>query len=152
MGEFWKDHILGAVEEQHAELPPDVTMDQQLALADRYRTVTLEEFPWIIDELDGIAAGSGVDPLMIFALTLEEIWPDPQSPSQTEGRCSDLVVGPPATAGGRMLVAHNNDLHMDAEDYMLAVEISVPDEPVTFTIGGPPWLSVGFNDAGMSFT
>jgi hypothetical protein len=37
------------------------------ALVARYRAVTLEHLPWIVEELDGAAEGAGLDPLAVFA-------------------------------------------------------------------------------------
>ncbi len=68
------------------------------------------------------------------------------------GRCSDLVVGPPHTADGHLWVAHNNDLGEASEADILAVEWRVPGEPVVFSLGIGPWISVGWNSAGLSLT
>lgn len=151
-GEYWGAHIRSAVEFDDA-LPAGVTRDALLDLASQYREATGAAAPWAIEEIDGMAAGAGVDPLALFAVTIEELWPESQPIVATQkGRCSDLVAMPPATADGHVLVAHNNDLSADDEDELLAVEWTIDDEPVIFTIGGPPWLSVGFNSEGLSFT
>ena len=68
------------------------------------------------------------------------------------GRCSDLVAAPPATADGHVWVAHNNDLSPSSEAAAIAVEWRVPGEPVVFTLGVGPWISVGWNSAGLSLT
>jgi hypothetical protein len=68
------------------------------------------------------------------------------------GRCSDLVIGPPFTADGHLWVAHTNDLGEASEARLVAVEWRVPGEPVVFSLGIGPWISVGWNDAGLSLT
>jgi isopenicillin-N N-acyltransferase-like protein len=139
-----------------AVLPAGRSRGEQLALATRYRDATRAATPWLVEEIDGAAEGASVDPLALFAASIEEIWPvRPSQAGTTErvpGRCSDLVVGPPFTADGRLYVAHTNDLGEDSEAQLVAVEWLVPGEPVVFSIGIGPWISVGWNDAGLSLT
>ena len=114
---------------------------------ERYRAATVEHAPWIVEELDGAAAGSGLDPLAVFAASVEELAPE-ESPTG----CSDLVVTGARTADGHLPVAHTNDLYAEDEEGIVAVEWRVPGEPVVFTLGSGPWISVGWNDAGLSLT
>ena len=157
-----------------AELPAGRTREAQLALAAAHRDATLRSTPWLVDEIDGAAEGAGVDALALFAASIEEIWtvrPSqagpgsggvrfrgdragsvPRARSFGHGRCSDLVAVPPATADGHVWVAHNNDLSASSEAAAIAVEWRVPGEPVVFTLGVGPWISVGWNSAGLSLT
>lgn len=142
-----------------ARLPVGRTRAAQLALAARYREATRRAVPWLVDEIDGAAEGAGVDPLALFARSVEEIWGEASMAHAlhgggrgTEGRCSDLVAVPPLTADGHAWVAHNNDLRPAAEAEVIAVEWRVPGEPVVFSLGIGPWISVGWNDAGLSLT
>ena len=139
-----------------AALPAGRSRDEQLALASRYRQATLAGTPWLVAEIDGAAEGAGVDPLALFAASIEEIWVVPPSQAGTtepvRGRCSDLVIGPPFTADGHLWVAHTNDLGEASEAQLVAVEWRVPGEPVVFSLGIGPWISVGWNDAGLSLT
>ncbi len=137
-------------------LPPGRSRDEQLALASHYRDVTLAATPWLVDEIDGAAEGAGVDPLALFAASIEEIWS--VRPSQAtggtivDGRCSDMVAAPPATPDGHVWVAHTNDLSPISEASVVAIEWRVPGEPVVFSLGIGPWISVGWNSAGLSLT
>jgi isopenicillin-N N-acyltransferase like protein len=138
-------------------LPAGRSRAEQLQLAGGYRDATRSATPWLVDEIDGAAEGAGVDPLALFAASIEEIWTDrPGQPAQgggpARGRCSDLVIGPPWTADGHLLVAHTNDLAPDDEEALVTVEWRVPGEPVVFSIGCGPWISVGWNDRGLSLT
>jgi isopenicillin-N N-acyltransferase-like protein len=112
-----------------------------------YRAVTLEHLPWIVEELDGAAAGAGLDPLAVFAGSVEEL-----APAEAPTGCSDIVVTGARSADGHLLVAHTNDLYAEDEDGIVAIEWRVPGQPVAFTLGGGPWISVGWNDAGLSVT
>ena len=138
------------------ELPAGRTRDEQLALAARYRDATRSATPWLVEEIDGAAEGAGVEPLALFAGSIEEIWT--VRPSMVtagvvvDGRCSDLVAGPPATADGHTWVAHNNDLGPASREGVVAVEWRVPGEPIVFSLGIGPWISVGWNSAGLSLT
>ncbi len=148
--------VLRAAVELDAELPPGRTRDDQLELAGRYREATLRATPWLVDEIDGAAEGAGVAALALFAASIEEIWS--VRPSQAtggaavDGRCTDMVAGPPATADGHLWVAHNNDLSPVSEASIVAIEWRVPGEPVVFSLGIGPWISVGWNAAGLSLT
>jgi hypothetical protein len=135
-------------------LPPARSLDDQLRLAAAHRDATIQATPWLVEEIDGAAEGAGVDPLALFAASIEEIWSVRPSQAGTRagvGRCSDLVAGPPATADGHLWVGHNNDF-ADAEADVIAIEWRVPGEPVVFSLGIGPWISVGWNDAGLSLT
>jgi isopenicillin-N N-acyltransferase-like protein len=101
----------------------------------------------VVEELDGAAAGAGVDPLAVFAASIEEL-----APAETATGCSDLVVTGARTADGHLLVAHTNDLYAEDEDAIVAIEWRIPGQPVVFTLGIGPWISVGWNDAGLSLT
>ena len=160
IGEACEAEIVPSVER---DLGPRYSRESYRALAARYRTVTAQSYPWLIDELQGVAAGAGVDELDVFAASIEELWtepteappegrgnPGPASPDR--GKCSDLVATPPLTEDGATLVAHNNDLAAESEARLVALEWSVDDEPRMFTIGIGPWISVGWNAAGLSLT
>ncbi|HEY4634356.1 MAG TPA: C45 family peptidase [Candidatus Limnocylindrales bacterium] len=139
-----------------AQLPAGRSRHEQLAMAARYRQATLAATPWLVDEIDGASAGADVDPLALFAVSIEEIWES--RPSQAtagtvvDGRCSDLVAGPPATADGHTWIAHNNDLGPASLSEVVAIEWRIPGEPVVFSLGIGPWISVGWNSAGLSLT
>lgn len=134
------------------------TMVEQLALAAEYRDFTAQRLPYLVEELDAVAEGAGVDPVRVFAASIEEIWSADDGPlgnaggsafGTERGRCSDLVAGPPATKDGALFVAHNNDLDAKVEPGLVAVDWNVDGEPRMFTIGTGPWISVGWNAAGI---
>jgi isopenicillin-N N-acyltransferase-like protein len=116
-------------------------------LVRRYRAVTLEHLPWIVEELEGVAQEAGVEPPAVFAASVEELAATPAAAG-----CSDLVALGEATADGHLLVAHNNDLGAEDEADLVAIEWRVKGEPTVFTLGNGPWISVGWNDAGLSVT
>jgi isopenicillin-N N-acyltransferase-like protein len=148
IGEAVAQTVREAVESPPVSLPSGRTFDQQLALAAQYRTVTQRHLPWVVEEMDGVAAAAGVDPLTLFAHSIEEIWYEPYA-AAARGRCSDLIAVAPASASGHVLAAHNNDLAPTEEPGTVAIEWRVDGEPVVFTLGIGPWISVGWNDAGL---
>lgn len=127
-----------------------------LAAARAYREATARWFPWILAELDGAASGAGADPEALFAASIEELWesrPTQPATGAREGRgCTDVAVGREGTRDGHVLVAHNNDLPAATERDVVAVEWDIPGEPRFFSLGVGPWVSVGWNDAGLSVT
>lgn len=145
-----------------AEAAGERSGELRLELAVEYHEATARSLPWLIEELDGCAEGAGVDALELFAASIEEL---PAAVARrsgddaaavpvdvARGRCSDLVAVPPATANGHVLVAHNNDLSPQTEDELVAIEWEVPGDPVVFSIGIGPWISVGFNSDGLALT
>ena len=120
----------------------------QIEAARPYREVTERELPWLVEELDAVADGAGADRLAVFAAGIEEL----DTGGEGEGACSDMVARPPASVDGHLWVAHNNDLSPAVEPDIVATEWRVPGDPVVFTIGIGPWISVGFNSAGLALT
>lgn len=151
LGDLGADQIRRAVAALDGDLPEARTVDDQLGLARAYREVTAPAYPWLLEELDGCAAGAGVDPLAFFATTIEELWYAPYA-KVTQGRCSDVVAGPAATGDGHLWIGHNNDLRPDREAEIVAIEKAVDGEPTILQLGGVPWISVGWNQAGLSLT
>jgi isopenicillin-N N-acyltransferase-like protein len=151
MGDAAAATILEDLASAWDDLPAGRTREQQLELAAAYRDFTAPRLPWLMEELEGCAEGAGVDPLELFACSIEEIWYEPRQ-RVTQGRCSDLVAGPAATADGHMLVGHTNDLRQGASERIVALEKRVDGDPVVFQLGGVPILSVGFNSAGLALT
>jgi len=151
IGEACAETIRRAVSFEGERIPEGRSRAEQLALAERYREVTLAAYPWYAEELGGAAEAAGVDPAALFACVIEEIWYPPYA-RQLEGRCTDLVAVPPATREGHVLVGHNNDMPRSYQDELVAIEYAVPGEPTVFAIGNGVWLSCGWNDAGISMT
>ena len=75
---------------------------------------------------------------------MEEIWYEPRE-RVTQGRCSDLVAGPRATADGHLLVGHTNDLRPATEDQIVAIEKRGAGRPPIFQLGG---IAVAVASAG----
>jgi hypothetical protein len=148
--------VRAAVRAIDTDLPPGRSRDEQIALAALHRDATRSSTAWLVEEIDGAAEGAGVDELELFDASIEEIWS--VRPSQAtggepiHGRCSDIVVGPPLTTDGHLWVAHDNDLSPESEAEIVAIEWRVPGEPVVLSLGIGPWISVGWNDAGLSLT
>jgi isopenicillin-N N-acyltransferase-like protein len=62
------------------------------------------------------------------------------------------VAGPPATADGHLLTAHNNDMSRRYQHDLVAIDRACEDDPHVFTIGNGIWISTGWNDAGLNLT
>lgn len=137
--------------------PEGRTRDEQLQLADRYREVTFDAYPWYAEELEGTAEAAGVDTRALFARVIEEIWYVPYARrsrrlDDRDARCTDLVAVPPATQRDHVLVGHNNDMPRSYQDELVAIEYTIPGEPTVFAIGNGVWISCGWNDAGISMS
>jgi isopenicillin-N N-acyltransferase-like protein len=154
IGEACADEIARACD-LSAHLGDEQTVYGQRALAAAHRDVTGRAEPWLLEELGGVAEGADVDALDLFAASTEEIWgvvPVSHGMGAGAGRCSDLVATAPLTADGHVVVGHTNDLSPKDEADLVALWWEVDDEPPMFTIGIGPWLSVGWNAAGLSLT
>jgi isopenicillin-N N-acyltransferase-like protein len=122
--------------------------------------------PWLHKELCGISAGSGLAVLDLYARATEEIWePAPDNTAINKNvlrrsavhrlpseKCSDFAAGPPATADSGVWLAHNNDLSLEAREKLVAIEWQVEDQPRLFTLGAGPFISIGYNAAGLALT
>jgi isopenicillin-N N-acyltransferase like protein len=156
VGEACAPAIRRAADLAHATPRGGLSIEELLRRARAYRVATEASFPWILEELDAAASAAGVDKEALFAASIEELWASGLSQHPTAntpaGGCTDFVLAPGVTQGGHLLVGHNNDLPASLESDVIAVEWRVPDEPTVLTLGIGPWISVGWNDAGLSLT
>jgi isopenicillin-N N-acyltransferase-like protein len=138
------------------QLPPGRSLAEQLDLADRFRAVTREHLPWVVEELDAAADAAGVDRRHLFAASIEEIWPGRDTTARcitpAFRGCTDIAAVAPATAEGPVLVAHNNDLPATLWQDVAPIEWAVHGAPTVFGLGIGPWLSAGWNSDGVSIT
>jgi isopenicillin-N N-acyltransferase like protein len=63
-----------------------------------------------------------------------------------------MVAVPPATVGGGVFTAHNNDMPRRYMDDLVAIERSVDFHPTVLTLGNGIWISTGWNSAGLNLT
>ena len=126
----------------------DAEFDHDMVL--RYRGASVKHLPWVVEELDAAARAAGVDPLALFADAVLEL--STFSQTKVPAHCTDVAAVPALTADGHLLVAHNNDLSAGDENDVVAIEWKVEGEPTIFTLGLGPWISVGWNQAGLSIT
>jgi isopenicillin-N N-acyltransferase like protein len=119
--------------------------DHDLVL--RYRAAAVKYLPWVVEELDAAAEAAEVDQLTLFAISVEEL-----EKALAPAHCTDLAASASLTADGHLLVAHNNDLDFSDLEDVVAIEWRVEDELTIFTLGIGPWISVGWNEAGLSVT
>ena len=131
-----------------ADPPAGRTWAEMRRLAQPYLEATRDAIPWLHREMEGLAAGSGADLLDLYVEATEEIWPSPPP----AGKCSDFAAGPPATSDGGVWLAHNNDLNPAVLDALVSIEWAIEGQPRLFTLGISPFISVGYNAAGLALT
>ncbi|KAE9017844.1 hypothetical protein PR001_g12229 [Phytophthora rubi] len=131
-------------------------------LLNRYLTTHRAAFPKYMEELEGVAEGSGVPFEVIFIENIVEEFSNSIPPSfqsevfPTEGRhpelrCSDIVL----TGEGVHVVAHNEDSGEVDVNRTAIVIAKIGDEPkfVAYTyLGDLPSGAFGFNENGVAFT
>ena len=140
---------IGAETADHIRRSVDgADFDHDLVL--RFRGASVKHLPWVVEELDAAAHSAEVDPLALFAEAVQEL--STFSQTNVPAHCTDVAAVPALTADGHLLVAHNNDLSAGDENDVVAIEWKVEGEPTIFTLGLGPWISVGWNDAGLSIT
>jgi isopenicillin-N N-acyltransferase-like protein len=140
IGAATRDYIRRSVE--GAEFDDDIVL--------RYRGASVKHVPWVVEELDAAARAAEVDSLALFADAVLEL--STFSNTKVPAHCTDVAAVPALTADGHLLVAHNNDLSAGDENDVVAIEWKVEGEPTIFTLGLGPWISVGWNEAGLSIT
>lgn len=143
------ESIRASLTEARDATPPGLRWDDLRRAAQPYIQATRAGLPWVADEIDACADGAGVDRIDLWVTGVEEIW---RTPPTAPGKCSDFAAGPPVTFDGGIWLGHNNDLSPRAEAELVAIEWNVPGAPRLFSVGLGPFISVGFNDAGLSLT
>jgi isopenicillin-N N-acyltransferase like protein len=126
-------------------------MEFDIDLVLRYRAPAVKYLPWVVEELDACARAAEVDPLRLFAACVEELSFATRREVEP-AHCTDIAATTEITADNHLLVGHNNDLTAGEEHDVVAIEWKVEDEPTIFTLGIGPWISVGWNEAGLSVT
>ena len=139
---------IGAATRETIRASEERDFDRDLVL--RYRAASVKYLPWVVEELDAAAHAAETDHLALFADAVYEL--STYSESEVPAHCTDVAVTTSLTADRHLLVAHNNDLSLGDEDDIVAIEWKVDGEPTIFTLGIGPWISVGWNEAGLSVT
>lgn len=104
-------------------------------------------YPDFVEEMRGYAAGSGVP----FDVLVAQ-WSG-HSPSAGLKGCTDIAVGPEATADGRVLAAHNEDYTPDYDGIVQPVRVAVDGKPAFFAMSYQGLFpTVGMNELGISLT
>ncbi len=114
--------------------------------ARKYLPYGEEAFPDFVEELRGVAEGAGVPFLEAWTVNCYEALVHTE---QSWG-CTCVAVRDDLTAGGHVLIGHNEDWHSRDRDHVYLVQ-SRPDDGVPF-IGltyGPLLVNVGMNAAGI---
>jgi isopenicillin-N N-acyltransferase-like protein len=156
IGTACRDAIRRATRFTREQLPTGRSLEDQLELADEYRSVTAAALPWLLVELDAVADAAGVDRRHLFAAGVEEIWPGRDTTARVSTPafrgCTDVAAVAPATGEHRTLVGHNNDLPASVQDDVVAIEWRVDGCPTVLSLGVGPWLSTAWNSTGLSIT
>jgi len=148
-GEAARAEALRAMERYREILPQaiDLTWEAALREARKYLPYGEEVFPEFVDEARGIAEGSGI--------SFDEVWALNCYEGLTETRermwgCTSLAVRGELTAGGHVLMAHNEDWTSIDKEHVYLVR-GYPDDGPAF-IGmtyGPLLVNIGLNAEGI---
>jgi isopenicillin-N N-acyltransferase-like protein len=128
---------------------PEIKLSWQRAIvqARKYQPFVVEHFPQYVEELRGIAEGSGANfEDLLVCNCLEELTSD-----MLFERCTSVAFGPAHTADGHVLLGHNEDWMADDQDTQYIVHAK-PDSELPFlalTYGGL-LPNIGFNAAGIA--
>ncbi|MBI3887605.1 hypothetical protein HY310_00875 [Candidatus Microgenomates bacterium] len=122
-------------------LPDNTTWDQYVqAAASNYLAPTQQNFPFLVQQIQGIAEGAGIPFEKLFPLFVDELDDDNVlGTTRKFERCTDVVVATPTIS-----IAHNNDLTPMHTKLVSGVLWQTPDAKVlTFGHAGLPSIGVG---------
>jgi hypothetical protein len=149
IGQAVPDFLHQLLAQTQSALPAGLRWEDHRRSAEPYLAATRRAFPWVIDEIQGAAAGAGLDFMDLLTVSVEELF---SGHDEQIGRCSDFAACAPAT-GGHVLLGHNNDLSPATEAILTAVDWSLPDQARLLTVGvGGLFPSVGVNASRVCLT
>lgn len=153
IGEACKQQVLHSIENARALLVStyddlQLTWEGAQIQSRKYLPFAQERYPQYVDELQGIAEGSGASFDDIVVLNaMEAVTMDALHLT----KCTSLAVNDDYTADGHVLVAHNEDWLPEDEGDVFLVHATPDDEPpfLAMTYGGL-LPNIGFNAAGIA--
>jgi isopenicillin-N N-acyltransferase-like protein len=133
--------------EEEAEKIGIADWDEAILHARKYLPFAEESLPQYVEELQGMADGTGVAINDLLVLNcMEAITQDVLHTS-----CTSLAAAPEVTADGSLLVGHNEDWLPDDQQTVYLVHARPADEPayLAITYGGL-LPNIGFNQHGIA--
>jgi len=129
-------------------VPAGYSWEQMLNHSKEYLAPSRVVYPKYVEELEGIAEGSGIPFDDIFLSMCEELWESPVLHG-----CTDMAARGRATLDGTTLIAHTNDLSASSESRLVILKIQAGDEPEILAVSpGGVAISAGYNAARISLT
>jgi isopenicillin-N N-acyltransferase-like protein len=126
----------------------NISWQQAVLQARKYLPFAEEFYPQYIEELYGIAEGSGADFGDVLTLnTMEAITSD-----ALFLKCTSLAVGSEVTeSGAGVIVAHNEDWLPDDKPFVYVAQMEPDDEPAFLALAyGALLPNLGFNTSGIA--
>ena len=139
-------NIYQAMMEQDTSI--NISWQEAVLQTRKYLPFAEEFYPQYVEELLGIAAGSGADFGDILTLnTMEAITSD-----ALFMKCTSLAVGSEVTeSGAGVIVAHNEDWMPADKPFVYIAQIEPDDEPAFLALSyGALLPNLGFNTAGIA--
>ena len=153
-GQTFSDSIRGFLDrEVYAafEGRPSAKRDM-LRYADQCARAIAEYSPTLIDELEGMAEGSGLSLPEHVLLTLhEELWHKGELPSVEH--CTAIAAGPPDTSDGHAYVGQTWDWMDSVFGLSTLLDWRRPEGPSVLAYSFPGlWVGAGMNSSGLALT
>jgi len=151
---LYKRRVTNALEQALRFGGQSASEEALLDLARRSAPATKAFDPASWEELEGIAAGSGLDVIQILAMNgLTDFrdslaWPDGGS-NQADG-CTSIMAAPDATRDGGVIAGQTWDLATDNLPHVICVHRQPTNGPKTWSLTTDGCLSlIGMNEAGI---
>jgi isopenicillin-N N-acyltransferase-like protein len=126
----------------------ELTWDQAKMQARKYLPFAQEKYPQYVEEMLGLAEGSGAsfDDIVVINV-LEAVTMDALHLS----KCTSMAVNNEYSADGHVLVAHNEDWLPEDEGVVYLIQIYADDEPPILAMTyGALLANIGFNASGIA--
>ena len=130
----------------------DLNWEQSLEKAKEFTPFIREYDAEIMEEIEGMAEGSGRPVEEILALNVRSELRFLLTAEGKKGKrsCTSLAVTPDATASKHMLVAQNWDWHVKTQDLCVILEIKQKGRPnIVQVVEAGIIAKIGFNSAGI---
>ncbi|MCE1252212.1 MAG: C45 family peptidase [Anaerolineae bacterium] len=153
IGEACKEQVKHSVENARVLLDTaydslQLTWDMAKIQASKYIPFAEERYPQFVDELRGIAAGSGVSFGDICVVNvMEAVTVDALHLT----KCTSLAINQERSLDGHVMLAHNEDWVPEDEDDVFLVEAYPDNEPAFMAMTyGALLPNIGFNEHGIA--